>query len=307
MDEAAATSSECRSPAASTEIGKEALEEENSQPASRLKRTAIHTLGRLFRYVLQAGPRTQNLRLLDMTGGLCPPLGPLERPAILIMWHESIWLPIGLGFHSPVALLVSQHRDADWLTMAAEGMKFEIVRGSTTRGGGAALRKLKELSETHAMVITPDGPKGPRRTMNLGAVYLASLLQMPLIPVGVGMSRPWRLSTWDQFAIPKPGHRARIIFGSPIHVPRRCEREVLEQYTTAIGQDLEQMTSVAEAWATGNFEYAEARRIGLLGNWVRATDRGPAEPWPELNRNVRGLQQTESDSADEGSTNRRSA
>lgn len=260
------------------------------QSKSWLTRATIRTAGRLFRYLLQLGPRTQNLRLLDMTGGYCPPLGPLNRPAILIMWHENILLPLGLGFHSPVALLVSQHRDADWLTMAADGMGFEIVRGSTTRGGGAALRKLKELSQSHAMVITPDGPKGPRRNMNLGATYLASLLQMPLIPVGVGMSDPWRLSTWDQFAVPKPRHRARIIFGTPIHVPRRCEREELEHYNSAIGNDLEHVTTVAQSWANGTFEYSSARRIGLLGNWVLTNGQNRSMAWPELNPNVQRLQ-----------------
>jgi len=283
------------------------LEEDSSQPESWFKRTTMRAAGRLFRYALQLGPRTQNLRLLDMTGGYCPPLGPLNRPAILIMWHESILLPLGLGFHSPVALLVSQHRDANWLTMAAEGMGFDIVRGSTTRGGGAALRKLKDLSQTHAMVITPDGPKGPRRTMNLGAVYLASLLQMPLIPVGVGMSRPWRLSTWDKFAIPKPGHRARIIFGTPIHIPRRCEREKLEQYTTAIGQDLEHVTCVAQTWAASNFEYTAARRIGLLGNWVPANFRNAPAAWPDLNPNVCRLQADDRTDALDEPANRRSA
>lgn len=283
------------------------LEDDAPQPESWLKRTSIRAAGRLFRHALQLGPRTQNLRLLDMTGGYCPPLGPLNRPAILIMWHENILLPLGLGFHSPVALLVSQHRDANWLTMAAEGMGFDIVRGSSTRGGGAALRRLKELSQTHAMVITPDGPKGPRRTMNMGATYLASLLQMPIIPVGVGMSRPWRLSTWDQFAVPKPRHRARIIFGSPIHVPRRCEREELEQYNVAIGQDLEHITSVAQDWATEKYEYRSTKRIGLTGKWVAANEGSRAIVWPELNPSVQRLQTEQEPGMPDDSYARRSA
>lgn len=231
----------------------------------------------------------QNLRILDLSAGHCPPLQPLARPAILIMWHESIFLPIGLGFQSPVALLVSQHRDANWLTMAAAGMGFDVVRGSTTRGGGAALRKLKELSQTHSMVITPDGPTGPRRTMNMGALYLASLLQMPLIPVGVGLRNPWRLNTWDQFAVPKLGHRARIIFGAPIELPRRCQRDTLEAYSEAIGQDLNHLNDVAQTWADATYEFPSLHRLNLWGRWIAARDGRQLEPLPALNQHVAAL------------------
>ncbi len=253
---------------------------------SLFKRLALSAANRAFRYLLQCGPRTQNLRVLDLSEGHCPPFAALQQPAILIVWHESIVLPIGLGFHSPVALLVSQHRDANWLNSAAEGMGFAIVRGSTTRGGSGALRKLKELSATHSMVITPDGPKGPRRVMNIGAVYLAALLQLPIIPVGVGLSRPWRLNTWDRFAVPKIGHRARIIFGPPIRVPRRCERDMLEKYSAAIGSDLDLASSVAEQWANGDFEYPQARRLNLRGRWIVAKS-GRMQSCPELNTHVR--------------------
>jgi len=254
-----------------------------------LKRTALWFAGQAFRQVLQAGPRWQNLRILDLSDGHCPPLQPLARPAILIMWHESIFLPIGLGFQSPVALLVSQHRDANWLTMAAAGMGFDVVRGSTTRGGGAALRKLKELSRTHSMVITPDGPTGPRRSMNMGALYLASLLQMPLIPIGVGLRNPWRLNTWDRFAVPKLGHRARIIFGAPIELPRRCERDTLEAYSQAIGQDLNHLNDVAEHWAAADYEFPSLHRLSLWGRWTPAKPVRDPQPLPALNQHVAAL------------------
>lgn len=251
------------------------------------KRLGTAVASRVFRYVLQSGPRSQNLRVLDLSQGHCPPFAPMKQPAILIMWHECIALPIGLGFHSPVALLVSQHRDANFLNSAAADMGFSIVRGSTTRGGSTALRKLKELSTTHSMVITPDGPKGPRRTMNMGAVYLASLLQMPLVPVGVGLRNPWRLNTWDRFAVPKVGHRARIIFGPTISVPRRCAREDLERLTLAVGEDLNYINEVADDWANGQFEYDGARRLNWRGHWIPAHSGSSFGEVPQLNQSTR--------------------
>lgn len=269
--------------------GNPALNDDAPPTEPWLKRTALWLAGQAFRQVLQAAPRSQNLRILDLSNGHCPPLQPLARPAILIMWHESIFLPIGLGFQSPVALLVSQHRDANWLTMAAAGMGFDVVRGSTTRGGGAALRKLKELSRTHSMVITPDGPTGPRRSMNIGALYLASLLQLPLIPIGVGLRNPWRLNTWDRFAVPQLGQRARIIFGAPIELPRRCERDTLEAYSHAIGQDLNHLNDVAEHWAAANYEFPSLNRLNLWGRWIPGKPTGDTQPLPALNQYAAAL------------------
>lgn len=207
----------------------------------------------------------------------------MQRQAILVMWHEYIYLPIGLGFHSPVTLLVSQHRDANLLTTAAEKMGFGIVRGSTTRGGSSALRKLKEVAATDSIVITPDGPTGPRRQLNAGAVYLASLLQMPIVPVGVGCRDAWRLNTWDRFAIPKPGHRARIIFGPTIDVPRKCPRNVLDQYCQAVENDLKHLTTVAEDWADGHYEYEGTHRLGIRRPWVPNRVSSNDLPAPSVN------------------------
>ncbi|NLA09484.1 MAG: DUF374 domain-containing protein, partial [Microbacteriaceae bacterium] len=96
---------------------------------------------------------------------------------------------------------------------------FRVVRGSTRRGGASALRQLLDQGELTHLAITPDGPRGPRRTLAQGAVYLASKLQMPLVALGMGFDRPWRVKSWDRFAIPRPGSRARAILSPEIHVP----------------------------------------------------------------------------------------
>jgi len=55
--------------------------------------------------------------------------------------------------------------------------------------------------------ITPDVPRpaahsGPR------SVFLASALRLPLVALGFGYDRPWRMKNWDQFAIPAPARAA---------------------------------------------------------------------------------------------------
>ena len=168
---------------------------------------------------------------------------------IFVFWHEYILLAVGHWANTPVTMLVSQHRDANWLTQAAEYLGFNYVRGSTTRGGTQAIRELKKHARNRSIGITPDGPKGPRREMAMGPVFMASLLKMPIVPVGFGYRRPWRLNTWDQFAVPRPMSRARVIMGPKIRIQPKASRDQLEQYSQSIQQLTTDLTGYAEQWA----------------------------------------------------------
>ena len=56
----------------------------------------------------------------------------------------------------------------------------------------------------------PDGPRGPRRQVQIGLIMLASRTALPIILVGVGYSRCWRLKSWDGFFLPKPFSRVHM-------------------------------------------------------------------------------------------------
>ena len=120
---------------------------------------------------------------------------------------------------------LSQHRDADILARVADHLGFDCVRGSTYRGGAKAIWEMFERQPQQHLTITPDGPRGPRRQLAQGPVYLASRLQMPLVVMGFGYDRPWRINSWDRFAVPRPFSRARAVVGPPIHVPADLDRD----------------------------------------------------------------------------------
>jgi lysophospholipid acyltransferase (LPLAT)-like uncharacterized protein len=84
---------------------------------------------------------------------------------IYVFWHEYLLFPLYLRGHCNLTMLVSRHRDAEILSRVARHMGFEFVRGSTQRGGTAALRELLRKSRQTNLAITPDGPRGgrPRR------------------------------------------------------------------------------------------------------------------------------------------------
>jgi lysophospholipid acyltransferase (LPLAT)-like uncharacterized protein len=196
------------------------------------------------------------------------PAFPAGTRRIYVFWHEYILLPFHMRGHCRLAMLLSQHRDAGILNEAARLGGFGVVRGSTRRGGASALRQLLDQGELTHLAITPDGPRGPRRTLAQGAVYLASKLQMPLVALGIGFDRPWRVKSWDRFAIPRPGSRARAILSPEIHVPAGLDRAGVEHFRARIEHLLNHLTHEAEEWARrGN------RKLGQYAAWP-----GPVQP-----------------------------
>lgn len=197
-----------------------------------------------------------------------PRVDPVEPafqgPKIYIFWHEHILFPFYLRGHCRLAMLLSRHNDADVLSVAARHLGFEFVRGSTTRGGSAALRELARRSRRMNLTITPDGPRGPRRVLAPGPIYLAMKLGLPLVAMGFGYDRPWRLSSWDRFAVPRPFSRARAVVSPEIHLPARLDREGLERQRQRVERLLNWLTDEAEAWATSGSRMAGERPLFQL-------------------------------------------
>lgn len=188
---------------------------------------------------------------------------------IFVFWHEYIFPLLPQWANCPLTLLVSHHRDAEWLNQAAIRMGYKIVRGSTNRGGTAAIRNLKKHSRHSSFAITPDGPRGPRRQMATGPIFLASMFGMPIVPVGVGCHRPWRMRTWDKFAIPKPFSRTRVIFGPKIYIQKK-KRVAHETYRDKIETLINQLTAMAENWADSGTRKAGQKLLC-------------SNPWPNQN------------------------
>jgi len=200
------------------------------------------TLNILMHETLDVQVTTYDVRF-DLS--VSPELGPY----IYLMWHEYIAAPIGLWPHGHAAMLASAHKDAAFLRRVALHRGYHVVCGSTRRRGDSAIRKLKEEAADRHLVITPDGPRGPRRKMAAGAVYLASRLGIPIVPLGFAYDRPWRVPTWDRFAIPRPFSRARIVGGPLMNIPPDLDKAGVERYRKQTQDLLNHLTTEAEEWA----------------------------------------------------------
>jgi hypothetical protein len=170
-------------------------------------------------------------------------------PAIYLFWHEYIPVPFYLRGHCNIALLLSQHQDAEWLSQAARHMGFDTIRGSSNRGGVAALRESLRKSRSMNLAITPDGPRGPRRKLAAGPVYLSSRLGVPLVTIGIGYQHCWRAPAWDRFAIPKPYTRTRITTSPRVQIPAGLDRSGIEHHRQRVENLLNRLTEEAEQWA----------------------------------------------------------
>jgi len=112
------------------------------------------------------------------------------RNIILAFWHgQQLMIPLGYRGPHP-EILISQHRDGELISRIVKRFGFGAVRGSTTRGGQKALRQLIRLGRQGVdLVITPDGPKGPRHRVQPGVVALAKLTGLPIVPLAFACSK----------------------------------------------------------------------------------------------------------------------
>ncbi|MGE0189618.1 MAG: lysophospholipid acyltransferase family protein [Steroidobacteraceae bacterium] len=156
---------------------------------------------------------------------------------IPVCWHQHLlmcarYLVAGRIKQLKPGFLVSPSVDGEAPSMLAETYGAQVIRGSSTYTGTRAIRHLcKALARDHlSPLITPDGPRGPRFEFKAGALLVAQLSGVPIVPMAYA-ARPARvLRTWDKFVLIPPFARIVVALGTPIHVPRdlnEAQREAL--------------------------------------------------------------------------------
>jgi lysophospholipid acyltransferase (LPLAT)-like uncharacterized protein len=181
------------------------------------------------------------------------------RTYIVSTWHDTMLLPIMLRRTirektpaNRMVTLVSQHQDGSFLTYAMKYFDLGTVRGSTNRGGTAALRTLIEEARKQHICMTPDGPRGPRRVISPGIIALASLSQVPIIPCLFAASRYWRIKgSWTDLILPKPYSATHGVIGQPLLVPKSLSRDGIEQFRQQLQGEMDKLQPLAEAFARG--------------------------------------------------------
>jgi len=176
---------------------------------------------------------------------------------IVAFWHgRLLMMPFahpGVYRARPTTILISQHRDGEYITRIARRLGLTVVRGSAARDGAQAFRQLVHtLREGQDVAITPDGPKGPRHRVKSGVVELSRLSGMPILPVAFG-ARPRRiLESWDQFLVPRPFGRGVFVWGEPIYVPLELSKSDGVKYRALLAERLDAVTAEADSRAASD-------------------------------------------------------
>lgn len=106
-----------------------------------------------------------------------------------------------------------------------------MVRGSSHIGGKEAMQLMvNEVEQGNSLAITPDGPRGPRHEMKMGAVRVAQRTGVPLILVGIAASKKRELRSWDKFEVPQPFSSVVVKYSEPIVVPKELNGESLDEF-----------------------------------------------------------------------------
>ena len=140
-----------------------------------------------------------------------------NEPVIIAFWHDQLLLMVQ-GYRGPGAkILISASKDGELIARTMRYFGQGAVRGSSNRGGRRAFKALLELSQEPVdLVITPDGPKGPRHEVKEGIVQLARISSRPVIPMAFAVSRGHRFASWDRFLLPYPWGQGVYSFGAPV-------------------------------------------------------------------------------------------
>jgi len=199
---------------------------------------AIRMLGATYRW------RTDGLQHYDA-------IVRSGRQPILGFWHGRI-LPAAYFFrHRGIIVMISLNFDGEWIGRTIQRFGYGVARGSTSRGGSRALVQMRrDLARGRPAGFALDGPRGPARVAQPGAVFLAGATGHPILPFHFEADRFWSAGRWDRTQVPKPFARVGLAVGEPMFVPDTGE-DTIERSRVALEARLAALETRARQLAEG--------------------------------------------------------
>ncbi len=158
-----------------------------------------------------------------------PLVSQLEKEGhnfIYAIWHCQQVFLLYAHKNSRICALVSKSKDGEYIARLLPRFGLEAVRGSTSKGGPQALLGLIDKAQQgFHPAITPDGPRGPARTVQQGIIFLAQKTGLPVVPVACGLKYKAVFKSWDKFQLPLPFGKAAIVYGDPVSIAQDIDTE----------------------------------------------------------------------------------
>ncbi len=157
-----------------------------------------------------------------------------KHPSIIVLWHNRVVLGPHvfencLGTATNYTIYVSKSRDGELLSLLVDTIKHASAIRVPKRGKHESLRTLIKTLKKSILIVTPDGPKGPKYKVKPGVVLAAAAAKAQIFPLSWSASKTWELKSWDQFKIPKPFGRIVIGLGEPLFVHSKEKTELSEK------------------------------------------------------------------------------
>ncbi|MCH9845353.1 MAG: DUF374 domain-containing protein [Alphaproteobacteria bacterium] len=204
----------------------------------------------------------RSMRVIDHDSPVLP-----EGGAIYLGWHENISILTLLMYEEVKRRglpergchlygLSSSHPDSRLIVSIYRHYGYNAVYGSSRRGGSAAVLELINLiKKGNSAMVTPDGPKGPRREVKEGGIYIAMKTGAPLVPIGMAVAKKKVFhKTWDKMCLPRIAWRnhVHVVWGAPIIVTETITPQnrasILQKLSKQAQQEMDRCTAIAEAY-----------------------------------------------------------
>ncbi len=182
-----------------------------------------------------------------------------DKGIIALTWHSRFMMLISAwdtNLQKP-HVMISRSRDGDIVSAACKSLGITALRGSAKKAGKAPSQKSKggDAAAAAAMtairaggcvVITPDGPRGPRQRLGDGPLRLARATGAPLMPCTFAVARRKEIDSWDRFILPKLFGTGLIIWGTPVSIPADTTDSQLDALRLSIETDMNDLLAEAD-------------------------------------------------------------
>jgi lysophospholipid acyltransferase (LPLAT)-like uncharacterized protein len=186
-----------------------------------------------------------------------------EAGAVALFWHGRIPLCLATApqwWRKNTKALISPSSDGQFIATALEMAGFPGIRISTAKPGDtakarqavAAFREaINHVAEGGALVVTPDGPRGPNEVIAPGALQIARRSGQPVFLMGIAASPATQFDTWDKVMFAAPFGRGAVVWEGPLHVPADADEAQVAALIADWSARLSAVTRRAEALVGG--------------------------------------------------------
>ncbi|MBE6430444.1 MULTISPECIES: lysophospholipid acyltransferase family protein [Campylobacter] len=134
---------------------------------------------------------------------------PKSKPVVALFWHEKLaFMPFIFSScwqGREANVMISDHKDGQMISDIIKHFGIGSIRGSSSKGAlKVFLSAIKSINNGVDVVITPDGPRGPRRSISDGSVTIAQKTGVNVVVLSYKASKFWQFNSWDKMILPKP-------------------------------------------------------------------------------------------------------